>query len=129
MKALAATARTQGDESWDFSFTVPGELVYLGLICGRDEYDPDGPNACGCAKAFIGLNSGMATTTAEVREIPLSAEDFREAVRSSLEQSGWAALGADPGDFVTELAEIAADYPVGTVLGRRIDDLIVRTQG
>lgn len=60
--------------------------MYLGVVCDRDERDPDGPDACGCALAFAGLNSHAATTTAEI------------------------------GD----------EYPIGTVLGRRVDDLLVR---
>jgi hypothetical protein len=129
VKALVATTHTQGRRPDDFHWTVPGELVFPGIVCGRDEINPDGEHACGCGRAFVGFNSGLATTTAEVRDIELTAEDFREAVRSSLEQSGWTALGVDPDAFVTELAEGVAQYPVGTVLGRRIDELIVRGDG
>ncbi|GIF16208.1 DUF7715 family protein [Actinoplanes teichomyceticus] len=126
MKALIATHRTQGNGTRDFTFCVPGELVYLGAVCDRDARDPDSPGACGCARAFTGLNSGKATTTAEVGEVPLSTEDYREAVRSSLERAGWTSLGVDPEEIVAELIEIAAQHPVGTVLGRRVDDVMVR---
>lgn len=126
MKVLVATSRDQGRQAGDFTFCVPGELVYLGGVCARDERDPDSPSACGCARAFIGLNSGRATTTAEVRELDLSADDVHEAVRSSLEQACWTSLGIDPTGFAEELHEITAQYPAGTVLGRRVDELMVR---
>jgi hypothetical protein len=126
VKALVATTRTQGQDDGDFSWAVPGELVYLGVVCARDEQDPDGPNACGCAKAFTGLNSARATTTAEIREVELSADDIAEAVRSSMQQAGWTKLGVDPSEIVEELAGIVDEHEVGTVLGRRIDDLLVR---
>ena len=124
MKALVATER---GHAGDFSHCVPGELVYAGAVCSRDQDDPDSPTACGCARVFTGLNSGQATTAAEVVDLELTADDFREAVRSGLEQAGWTAFGVDPGEVADELAEIAGRYPVGTVLGRRGDELIVRT--
>ena len=126
MKALVATTRTQGQAHGDFMHCVPGELVYLGLVCGRDERDPDGPDACGCGRAFIGLNSARATTTAEVRELDLTEDDLREAVRSSLEQAGWLELGGDPDGLTEDLIDIAERYPTGTVLGRRLDELLPR---
>jgi hypothetical protein len=73
---------------------------------------------------FAGLNSHRATTTAEVREVELSAADALEAVRSSLEQSGWDP--ADAPETVAGLLEIAEKFPVGTVVERRLYDLVER---
>lgn len=128
MKALVATARTQGQRPDDFTHCVDGELVYLGVVCDRDRYDPDGPGACGCGRAFIGLNSHRATTTVEVREVALDRGDFEEALRSSLEQAGWDEVGVDADDLADELVAIVSEHPAGAVLGRRIDDILVRAE-
>src|SRR5262245_66616543 len=65
MKVLTAGI---GGLSDDFSGTVVGELVYVGVVCDRDnpEYggDTNSPDACGCAKAFTGLAGGGVTTLA-----------------------------------------------------------------
>ena len=66
MKVLVATSQTQGQRENDFNFCVEGELVTVGLVCATDRYDPDG--GCGCGRAFAGLNSHRATTTAKVKE-------------------------------------------------------------
>jgi hypothetical protein len=91
MKVLTATTRTQGDRSSDFSYTVAGELVYLGMVCTRDEQDPDSDDACGCARAFAGCNSHKSTTTAEVTDLDMSWSDVSIAVAASLHQGGWTA--------------------------------------
>jgi hypothetical protein len=122
MKLLVATSRTQGDRENDFSYCVEGELVYLGFVCAIDQDDPDG--GCGCGRAFSGLNSHRPTTTAEIRDVDLTVDDATEAVTSSLEQGGW-----DPSlaaGFVAELRDIADHFRVGTVLGRRIDEVYAR---
>lgn len=119
MKLLVATRRGQGQRDNDFCHTVEGEVVYFGVVCDRDRADPDG--GCGCGRAFIGLNSNAGTTTAEVRDVPLTREDVTEAVRSSLEQAGWNDQAADK--LVDELIEFGQEWPVGTVVERRIDDI------
>ncbi len=123
MKVLVATSDTQGARDNDFSFCIEGELVTVGLVCAADEQDPDG--GCGCGRAFAGLNSHKATTTAKVKEVDLSEEDYVEALRSSLAQQGW------PTEDVAELAawliELVASWPVGTIVERRLDDIDVRT--
>lgn len=123
MKLLVATSRTQGRRANDYDFCVEGELVTPFLpVCARDRADPDG--GCGCGRGFAGLNSQRATTTAEIREVELSETDALEAVRSSLEQSGW-----DPTDapeMVAGLLEIAEKFPVGAVVERRLYDIVQR---
>jgi hypothetical protein len=53
-------------------------------------------------------------------------------VRLSKTQAGWAEMD-DFDDFYTatadEMIELVRDLPVGTVVGRRIDELVIRTQG
>src|SRR4029078_10624020 len=96
MKVLVATSETQGQRANDFSYCVEGELVTVGLVCAIDRRNPDG--GCGCGRAFAGLSSHLATTTAKVKEVDLSEADYVEALRSSLAQQGW------PTEDVTQLA-------------------------
>jgi hypothetical protein len=124
MKLLTATASTQGQRDNDFDWCVEGELVRIGPVCANDRDDPDG--YCGCGRAFGGLNSHRATTTAMIRDLDgFTRADCIEAIRSSLFEQGW-----DPGtaeDEADELIQIAAGWPVGAVAERRIDHVLVRT--
>jgi hypothetical protein len=123
MKMLTATSRTQGQRDNDFHWCIEGELVHFGMVCAADLEDPDG--GCGCGRAFAGLNSHRATTTAMVRDVPgFSTEDYVEAIRSSLGQQGW-----DPGtaeEEADELMAIVSDWPVGAVAERRLYAVAVR---
>ncbi|MFP5070605.1 hypothetical protein ACLFMI_13160 [Pseudonocardia nantongensis] len=122
MKVLVATARTQGTRSNDYHHCTEGELVWIGLVCSADRADPDG--GCGCGRGFGGLNSHRVTTTAQVVELAMSGADHVEAFRSSLEQQGW---GAELGEEIAgDMAELVADLPVGTVVERRLDDVVIR---
>lgn len=87
MNVLVATARTQGTGPGDFCWTVEGELVYLGPVCGRDRDDPD-DGGCGCGRAFAGLSSQRSTTTALV-DLDISRGDYLQAVAAGLDQAGW----------------------------------------
>jgi hypothetical protein len=122
MKLLVATHRSQGDRKGDFSFCVPGELVYLAPICDCDRLFPK--NGCGCSRAFAGLSSHRATTTAEVVELDFTVADYVEAVASGLDEEGWGPSAA--GDLVEEMVGILTPLAVGTVVGRKFDDVIVR---
>jgi hypothetical protein len=124
MKVLTATSRTQGQQPGDFNWCVEGEIVTPArLICGRDRADPDG--GCGCGRAFAGLNSQRATTTAVVADLDgYTLTDLAEAVRSYRAQAGW-----DTKDAALEAAiivDIAEGHPAGTVLGVRLDDIVSR---
>ena len=124
MKVLVATAETQGLRPNDFDFCVEGELVTVGLVCATDRRDPDG--GCGCGRAFAGLNSHRATTTAKVNEIELSEDDYVEALRSSLTQQGWPT--SDVQELAWWLAQLVSEWPVGTIVERRIDDILIRSE-
>ena len=124
MKVLVATAQTQGLRPNDFNFCVEGELVTVGLVCATDRRDPDG--GCGCGRAFAGLNSHRATTTAKVNEIELSEDDYVEALRSSLTQQGWPT--SDVHELAGWLAQLVSEWPVGTIVERRIDDILIRSE-
>jgi hypothetical protein len=132
MKLLTATRAGQGDRTGDFCFAVEGELVLLGLVCATDEADPDG--GCGCGRAFAGMSSHRATTTAVVRDLDLTYDDLRAAVEAHHVAAGLGpdALGAeDFADLVEESVEDAVHFarfwPVGTVVGRRLDHVTRRS--
>jgi hypothetical protein len=74
------------------------------------------------------LNSHRATTTAVVAEIPLTREEYVEAIRSSLQQQGWDPCACCSEQEADDLAALAADWPVGAVVERRLDLLAVREQ-
>jgi len=132
VRVLVATAKTNGDVAGDFTCCVEGELVMIDEPCARDRHDPD--SGCGCARAFSGLASHRATTTACVADRPFREADVREAIRSSLLDGGW----IDPDRTTHETAErlveeawslireVAEHFPVGTVVGRRFSRIIPR---
>lgn len=122
MKVLVATASTQGVRASDYDWCFEGELVRLGLVCALDELDPDG--GCGCGRAFSGLDSHRATTTARVVETTLTLADYAFALRSSLRQQGWG--DPDCRDEAEQLARLVADWPVGTIVERRLGELRAR---
>ena len=123
MKILTATSRTQGQRTSDFHWCIEGELVHFGLVCAADQADPDG--GCGCGRAFAGLNSHRATTTAMVRDIEdFTRDDYIEAIRSSLSQQGWDPATAE--DEADELISIMSDWPAGAVAERRLNHVRVR---
>lgn len=126
MRLLTATARAQGHRDNDFNWCIEGELVMPPpVVCAADRDDPDG--GCGCGRAFAGLSSHKATTTAIVRNLPeLTRDDLVEAVRSSLDQQGWPTDEAD--NIADDLVEVAAAFDTGTVVEQRLGDIAVRVQ-
>lgn len=124
MKVLVATSRTQGARDNDYHWCVDGELVRMGEVCECDQGDPDG--GCGCGRGFAGLNSHRATTTALVAEISLSWEHYYEAWTSSLREESGESCGCCAMYEAEDLARLVRELPVGTVLERRLDHLMVR---
>jgi hypothetical protein len=126
MKTLVATSRTQGTRVNDYHHCTEGELVWIGLVCSRDQDDPDG--GCGCGRAFGGLNSHRATTTAMVADLPgFSRADYVLALRSSLFDQGWPDSVAE--DIADLQLSLAGAWPPGTVVERRLDDVRARVTG
>ena len=131
MKLLTATRERQGERDGDFCFAVEGELVLLGFVCATDQADPDG--GCGCGRAFSGMSSMRATTTALVRELDITYDDLRMAVEAHLVTAGMGPdlLGAD--EFAELLEETLEDtvhfarfWPAGAVVGRYLDNVQLR---
>jgi hypothetical protein len=135
VKLLTATSERQGEQDGDFCHAIEGELVLLGLVCADDERNPDGDGACGCGRAFSGMSSMRATTTALVRDLHVSLDDVRLAVEGYYRSSG---LGPDMiggaafADLVAEtvvsMEDAAERLPVGAVVGRRLDYLTWRSE-
>jgi len=132
MKLLTATRERQGERDGDFCHAIEGELVLLDFVCATDEADPDG--GCGCGRAFSGMSSMRATTTAVVRDLDVSLDDVRLAVEGYYVSAGTGPDvigGAEFEEVVSatleDLAEIA-HVPVGAVVGRRLDNLTWRSE-
>jgi hypothetical protein len=132
MKLLTATRERQGERDGDFCHALEGALVLLGFVCATDEADPDG--GCGCGRAFSGMSSMRATTTAVVRDLDVSIDDVRLAVEGYYVSAGTGPDvigGAEFEEVVSatleDLAEIA-HVPVGAVVGRRLDNLTWRSE-
>ena len=135
MKLLTATQERQGEQAGDFCYAVEGELVLLGLVCADDERNPDGDGACGCGRAFSGMSSMRATTTALVRDLDVSPDDVRLAAEGFYVSYGLgpdvigAAAFADlVAETVVSMEDAAGDLPVGAVVGRRLDVLTWRSE-
>ena len=133
MKLLTATRERQGERDGDFCFAVEGELVLLGFVCATDAADPDG--GCGCGRAFSGMSSMRATTTALVRDLDISFDDARSAVEGYYVSAGMGPDVIGDAEFtelvagtLIEMAEIADFVPVGAVVGRRLNRLIWRSE-
>ena len=133
MKLLTATRERQGERDGDFCHAIEGELVLIGLVCATDRNDPDG--GCGCGRAFSGMSSMRATTTAMVRDLDVSFDDARSAVEGYFVSAGMGPDVLGEGEFtvcvaetLAELAEIARSVPAGAVVGRRLDRLIWRSE-
>ena len=126
MKLLTATREHQGERDGDFCHAIEGELVLLGFVCATDADDPDG--GCGCGRAFSGMNSLRATTTAVVRDLEVTYDDLRAAVEAHLVAAGVGPDAIGTVEFADLLEETVDDtvhfarfWPVGTVVGRRLD--------
>jgi hypothetical protein len=125
VRLLTATHETQGTWPGDFCHAIEGELVVLGWSCGCDR---GGVDDCGCGRAFTGTNSLRATTSAMVRDLDLTVEDVHLAVEAHLLAAGLTpdVLGAEVfadhlEESVHDVLRFAGFWPVGTVVGRRLD--------
>jgi hypothetical protein len=126
MKVLVATERTQGDLAGDYDYCVPGELLWLPMVCDADRRDPSG--GCGCGRGFGGLTSHRATTTGEVVERDFTEAELRLAVRTSLSDQGWLSSLQPRGEqreivdeVVGQICYIAESLPTGSVVRRDVD--------
>ena len=122
MKALVATAETQGSRKSDFTNCIDGELVWMLDPCPVSRRYPDGP--CGCGRSFSGLSSHAYTTTAVVREIPgLTRQDYEKALRASFRAQGWCPCCTSKSvrEIVDELINLARSGPTERSSGAASD--------
>ena len=131
MKLLTATHEGQGERDGDFFHAVEGEVVVLGEVCATDQNDPLG--GCGCGRAFSGLRSQRATTTALVRDLDLSREDVEFAIATRFAADGITAQTIGDLEYaelfldtVDELIRFGATWPEGTVVRRTFDGVTIR---
>lgn len=104
-----------------FSDAVPGELVYLGPVCGIDEADEFGDGGCGCGRSFAGLASDRGTTLAVVADVDLTAAQLEVLVADSLRRAGWDVAEDLAHEVAADMVDAAAPFPVGTRVRRTLD--------
>ncbi len=125
LKYLVSTHRTQGQRDNDSTSVPDGELVD---IPGKSHEDPD-DTYCACARSFAGFRSRQATTTAEVVESNMTPVGYIRRFHAMLIDLGYEntpALRTDATNDAIELLRVAAQWPVGTVVERRGDEIRVR---
>jgi len=125
MKALVATRAAQSAAERTEFDCIEGELVWLVPPCSLSRRHPDGP--CRCGRRFRGTFTDGESATAVVKDVPnLTRDDVVLALRSSHDGS---AAGGDVFDaerVADRLIEIAARWPCGMVLERRVDRIVPR---
>jgi hypothetical protein len=136
VRLLVATARTNGRVPGDVDGCLDGELVLIDEPCDADRDRPE-DDGCGCVRAFTGLGTGSATTTALVVESDLGEADLRLALSGALEDR----RRIDPDrttraeaehlvdEALTRVVAVAEHFPVGTVVGRRGERVFPRIGG
>ncbi|WP_084216810.1 DUF7715 family protein [Pseudonocardia spinosispora] len=125
-KVLVATSESQGHRTSDFHGCVKGELVCLDSICPSGKQDPDGP--CGCGRAFYGMSSQSATTTAVVALVPITQAEYIDLFRHNMCTCGVSEEEAarDARVEALDMLDMVADWHPGTVVERRGWELCVR---
>lgn len=101
-----------------FHFAVPGELVYVGLMCATDESAEDpGRGGCGCGRAFSGVTSHRATTLAEVVERDVSRETYLDLLATAIAEQ-WRTVPEEFRHLAERIADQATECLPGTILVR-----------
>lgn len=125
MRVLASTTATQGERKNDFCFVPEGELVTLPFECDGERVD----GRCGCRRSFAGMQSHRATTTAKVIEFRGTHDDYIGLVRTSMQSAGLISSATDEKlvlDFADQLLSLGAEWPLGTVLEKRGNEIQLR---
>lgn len=125
MKALVATRAAQSAKERAEFDCVDGELVWLVEPCPLSRRHPDGP--CACGRLFRGTFTDGRTATAVVKDVPnLSRDDVVLALRASHDDNPACTCLFDAPRLADELLALAAPWPVGMVLERRLDRVAPR---
>ncbi len=132
MKILVSTTTGQGDRPGDFSWTIDGEIVVGGGYAMCDSHKVafgGGLSRCGCDRAFIGTVSAKATTTVLVTETDTTREQLIEQFTTRLTESWGEDLASQIAvTEVDEMLRVAADAPMGAVLGQDVASVFVREE-
>jgi hypothetical protein len=127
MRVLTATTETQGARDNDFDWTIEGELVCIGLVCARDQRDPD-RGGCGCGRSFSGMSSHRATTTARVSDLDITRDEYLTAYAGYLESAGYGVFTqAELAEEVDAMLDMCATWRTGEIIERRLDVLRPRS--
>ena len=125
MKLFVSTHETQGQRSNDFCWCEDDELVHWSSECSRETID--GP--CGCRRSMAGLVSLKATTTFKVVDwSDYSIVLLSDRIYDSMTKAGWSPRYHNTNAQAIEIERIASQFPVGTVLERRGDEIVERTK-
>jgi len=127
VKVLVATRATSGLCRTDQADCIEGELVWMKDPCEFSTDNPEGD--CACGRSFFGLSSDKETTTAMVKDLPgVTRRHYETALRSTFDAHGWCSSCPSVRfrEHVAELARLASALPAGTIVGRRLDSLVVR---
>ena len=103
----------QHRNSYDFCWGVEGEpAIVTPVACDN--------TMCGCDRAHVGMTSGKASTMVMVRDVPLGFDELAAACVDHLTGSGFyddrKVAAQDAADIVGAAVDVAARFPVGTVL-------------
>lgn len=116
MLLLTATRDTQGQHPGDFCEAIEGELVVVFSDCHVDAHQDQLRCREGCPARFFGLNSHKATTTAKIRSVEISPDEFAAAIAGYAESRGSSA-SETVGYVLADLTiERGVELP-GTVVG------------
>lgn len=116
MRLLLATTPGPRARPGDYCFAVPGEPVTPLLPpCTA-------PGRCGCRRAFDGLESDRATTTATVADLPsIDAAGLLVMLERAAERNA-AVPGRrevpSPAEQLDRIVKIVSCWPPGTILWR-----------
>lgn len=117
MKAFVATDQMDPRDG-GFSYTIPGEFVYVGFMCDTDANSEDpGKGGCGCGRAFAGVTSRRAATLAVVEERDISRGTYVDLITTGIRDQGWGEASEFIG-LANHLADHASDLEVGTIVFR-----------
>ncbi|MBU9765896.1 hypothetical protein FR943_18875 [Mycobacterium sp. TNTM28] len=120
MKVLVAKRPSRPFAAADRWSATAGEVVVAPLVCDDA--------ACGCDIVHQGITSHGYSTMAAVGEISTPPDNLIAACRTHLAASPWAGVVNEPAeldliasDLITDMCEVAARHPVGTLLRMTFD--------
>ncbi|MGO9298419.1 MAG: hypothetical protein ACLP52_31855 [Streptosporangiaceae bacterium] len=129
MLLLTVTAETQGQMRGDFCDAIEGELVVVFADCHVSAHEDDlGRCREGCPPRFFGLNSHQASTTALIRDVQISREDYLLALSAYAEHRGSPAPDSLACVLGTRMVDRAVVFLPGTVVGFAEGKLTARSE-